>query len=107
LQDAKLYCRLMQSWLSWLTMSEFWHSLSLVSEDNSVRDDASIMQLVKSEMMRCRALVEGSGTIATVSDFVVFFETLRQIMYTKVLLCLTSHVRRHLADDYEIGVQKT
>lgn len=107
LQDAKLYCRLMQSWLSWLTMSEFWHSLSLVSEDNSVRDDASIMQLVKSEMMRCRALVEGSGTIATVSDFVVFFETLRQIMYTKVILCLTSHVRRHLADDYEIGVQKT
>ncbi len=107
LQDAKLYCRLMQSWLSWLTMSEFWHSLSLITEENCIRNDESVTQLVKSDVMRGRALVEGCSSVSTVSDFVEFFESLRQIMYMKVLLCLTSHVRRHLADDYEIGVQKT
>jgi hypothetical protein len=107
LKDAQLFCRLMQSWLSWLIMSEFWHSLSLISEDNCTRNEESIMQLVKSDVMRCRALVEGCSSISTVADFVVFFENLQQIMYMKVLLCLTSHVRRHLADDYELGVWKT
>lgn len=107
LHDAKLYCRLVQSWLSWLMMSEFWHILSLISEEKCTYDEESTMQLVKSDAMRCRALAEGCSSISTVTDFVEFFESLRQIMYMKVLLCLTSHVRRHLADDYEVGVQKT
>ena len=107
LQDAKLYCRLMQSWLCWFTMCEFWHSLSLMTEESDTRDEKAIMQLVQSEMTRSRALMEGCGTMSTVADFVVFIETLRQIMYMKILLCLSSHVRRSLADDYELGVKKT
>ena len=107
LQDAKLYCRLMQTWLSCLTMCEFWHSLSLMTEESDARDEKAIMQLVQSEMTRSRASVEGCGSMSTVADFVTFFETLRQIMYMRVILCLSSHVRRNLADDYELGVKKT